>query len=1091
MYEYYKPSERVFVNRAEELQWMEDALRRCKRRSVIHHIYGIGGIGKSALFNYWDETFEPSILVDCSRYVDFYERLDVIARRTVQLGMKLERFDILWHLRQRFVKGVEPAKESGRGWAFDILQNIPFIGSLSNIGLAIHHLGKELMPGIKSRLGSVGGWLRNRLGKNYGEKLLEILWREPAHAEFLFIDALLEDLNHREKKFHPLIIIFDQFEDIDHENLRWTYKKRRIHEKEMWCIFLSSLMGSVGIIGSRETLDPQIISELKIETSELTELNDESCRELLSLRGISDEGLQEQIIRIAHGHPFVNHAVCDIAELIGVSENDIESLYATTLEEVRLKTWRRLFNRAQDMLEFIDRAGLVLYFDKQIMSIIAPRMKSHHWERLKNLSFVRDRGDGTWELHDLARELVIAELGQRLNQLTNEVSDYLEKASEQTSDYSLLGMAIFSTSLASEADAIASLREVVCELVNTSHQTDALSVLSSVRFSSNLGIAVRLWLKGRALNDLNRVADAEHAIKDAIDLFREIAQSNQDTVLKDLAAALFDHAFLLRRTSRPTEAEEAYREALWLQKELAKKYPDTHLGDLAMTLRHFAWVLALTRRPQEAERTYEEALEIQRELAQKVPKVYLSEAAQTLNELGALFRKLGRVEEAEDATREALEMLRDLDKLVPRMFQSNIALVHYNLADILRQTGRPVEAEEALLEGLEIHRSLATRSPEVFMQNLAQGLRNLSVLLRQMGRPSEAENAIREAIGILEVVAERAPEACYPYMAWSYRNLAILLRLTGRSTESEESFRNALRIYKELSEKAPHIFARSVSYTLSNWVTLLWQTGKLPEARAAIEEALEICREQTDVAPSIFSKYMAMLLSNYAIVLSRIGQSSRSLEVHREAIRIRSQLVNRSPKIYLPDLAVSLNNLGVSLRREGQLDDAEEAHREALNIRWKLATNCTLFYNSRLATSLNNTGVVLAERSRMSEALEIFNEALTIRRDLVSKSPELYESGLVSTLSNLGILHGRMGQVVEAKKSYTESLEIIERLYEKDPEMYRGQLVACLSNLTNLLLKEKENTSDEFADRLRKFGIKKTPKHEIWIEEEEEEELGF
>jgi hypothetical protein len=114
MYEHFRPSERVFVDREEHLSWMSEALQRCKEKSIVLHLCGIGGIGKSSLLEHWHQTIEKSIILDCSRITDFFGRLDAIAKGAVRIGVKLTRFDVLWSIRQRFVQGVEPAKEEGR-----------------------------------------------------------------------------------------------------------------------------------------------------------------------------------------------------------------------------------------------------------------------------------------------------------------------------------------------------------------------------------------------------------------------------------------------------------------------------------------------------------------------------------------------------------------------------------------------------------------------------------------------------------------------------------------------------------------------------------------------------------------------------------------------------------------------------------------------------------------------------------------------------------------------------------------------------------------------------------------------------------------
>jgi hypothetical protein len=197
---------------------MDEALENCREKSIILHLKGIGGIGKSTLLNHWTRTVDSTVRLDCQQYTEFYSRLDILAKGAVRVGVDLKRFDILWHIRKRFVEGVEPATEKGRDWAKEVLVAIPFIGSLASIGSAIKSVGENVAPKLRKRYGDVGQWLQDRLGVQYLERLLEILWKEPQHAEFLYLDALLEDISNRKNLDTPILFLYLCFIS---EELRW------------------------------------------------------------------------------------------------------------------------------------------------------------------------------------------------------------------------------------------------------------------------------------------------------------------------------------------------------------------------------------------------------------------------------------------------------------------------------------------------------------------------------------------------------------------------------------------------------------------------------------------------------------------------------------------------------------------------------------------------------------------------------------------------------------------------------------------------------------------------------------------------------
>ena len=526
MYEHFKPSDKVFVDREEYIDWMSEALKRCKDKAVVLHLRGIGGIGKSSLLDHWTSTLDTTIRLDCQQYQDFYIRLNVLAKGSALLGVRLQRFDVLWQIRQRFVEGVEPVKEAGREWAKEIALAIPFIGSLASIGSAISAVGTKVAPKLKGKYGTLGKWLETRLGKNHVTRLLEIMWKEPRHAEFLFLDALLEDLNQRKNIGTPILFLFDHFEYVDSELAHWRYKEKKIAETELWYVFLSSLSNCVGVTASRLSALKQ--SEIIVEESDLLELDRESCLELLELQGIKDAEYQERIVSVSGGNPFIIGSICDMAEGGDLSLEDIEDIRGETLEEVRLKAWRKLFTEIQGLENMVDRAGLLHFFNRRILTIVIPELNTDQWNRLIHLSFVRSLGEDRWVFHDLARELVAAELGDRISGLTDELVRLLVEKSREESDYTLLGLARSVQALVSQEEALKEIDLQIGEFDYQMATADALPFLDSIRIDSVKGQAFINRLRGWILYCAGRVADGEHAYLEALELARSAVVDEQD-----------------------------------------------------------------------------------------------------------------------------------------------------------------------------------------------------------------------------------------------------------------------------------------------------------------------------------------------------------------------------------------------------------------------------------------------------------------------------------------------------------------------------------------------------------------------------------
>ncbi|MHA2426052.1 MAG: tetratricopeptide repeat protein, partial [Candidatus Thorarchaeota archaeon] len=839
MYERFEPSERIFVDREEHLEWMDKALTRCKEKSVVLHLKGIGGIGKSSLLDHWTATIESTTRVDCEQYSEFYDRLNMLAKGAVLQGVNLQRFDVLWQIRQRFVEGVEPVREEGRQWAKEVFMAIPFIGTLTSIGSALNAIGSKVTPKLKGKFSTVGKWLQDRLGKNHMEKLLEVLWKEPHHAEFLYLDALLEDVNDRSNSDTPLLFLLDHFEYVDNEKAKWRYGGRQITETELWNVFLCSLSNSIGVMASRKAAVGQLKDQ--VEESELLELDAESSSEFLRLRKISDSNLQDKIVSVSGGNPFVIGAICDLVDAGDISFEEIEDLGADTLEEVRIRTWRRLFNEAHDLTSFIDRAGLLPFFSRRVMNIIAPDMKAEQWDRLIRLSFVRNRGDETYVLHDLAEELVIAEISDRLKLLSQEVATRLEEVSKDKSDLILLGLAISALARASPRTAI---DKIALEFqVQTATQASAtvaqfMEMLEIIRIDTTEGtLAIEDW-RGYCLFQLGRYAECEYILSESLEIARELANNQPYVYFLYVARVLYHLALFYWTLGRGQEADEAFLESISIFTDLLE-ISDQEIPsiELARTLGawgvrwHYGLFLMNTNRLMEAEAMLNQAYSVSQELPESgFWWNRLTAGNVTSSTLAVIQISIGKPLDAELTTRKIVEAP-TFQQLDP-MFRATI-LGH--LCRALRKTNRPYKAEDALRKAQELWMVPYEKEPSVEWASIVECSLPLGKLMMQTGRYADAERIFNEA---LDITKEYAKEDTPFILALVYTHLGVFLGDTGRVSEAQEAHETSLKMLRSLAEVSPTQYSSHVADSLNNSAILLRKIGKLKDAEEYYEEAL-------------------------------------------------------------------------------------------------------------------------------------------------------------------------------------------------------------------------------------------------------------
>ena len=145
----------------------------------------------------------------------------------------------------------------------------------------------------------------------------------------------------------------------------------------------------------------------------------------------------------------------------------------------------------------------------------------------------------------------------------------------------------------------------------------------------------------------------------------------------------------------------AAREAVELYRVLADDSPQVYASDLAMSLNNLANRLSAVGEPGEALEAAREAVELYRVLAEDSPAAYTPNLAASLNNLANILSGVGERNEALEAAREAVRLRRVLAEDSPAAYTPDLAGSLNNLADILAADGRSEEAQAVFVEGIE------------------------------------------------------------------------------------------------------------------------------------------------------------------------------------------------------------------------------------------------------------------------------------------------------------------------------------------------------------------------------------------------------
>jgi tetratricopeptide (TPR) repeat protein len=603
-----------------------------------------------------------------------------------------------------------------------------------------------------------------------------------------------------------------------------------------------------------------------------------------------------------------------------------------------------------------------------MMNIVFPAMKSSHWDRLTRLSFVRDRRDGTWELHDLARNLVVSELGDRLQALAGEVANALERVATGQWDMILLGMALSAKALADERAAIVQFTELHHRFDKEFRVQDLLTLVNSITFTSDEGRADLHNAKAYAYGVyLGRVAEAEESYLEALELLKGLFMKPtppHDKYRRRLVMTLSNYAVLLLDTNKSSETNALLQEAIRWSRKFAQEIPDKDSIHLAYALHRYADYLFRVWRQTEAVHTSREAIELMRIIFDKFPHdidldTWVSNQTYLMIQYAIMRLSSSHIVEVEETLHEALRIMRGCEIIVPKNL-INQAFCLSTLAYLFAMTDRLGEAEEKVLEALAICRGLEdTMDIPALSYTLGFCLDVLGVVCERMKRIPDAEEAFGEEIAIYSELYEKNPKLGYFDTALPLNNLGILLRDVNVN-RAEDALRESLKIRREYAEYDPDLYSPTVTTGLINLAILLRRAGNLNEAKALLRETLQVIRRLADDEPDFFDQGLATSLNNLGVVLAESSEPDEAEEAFEEALRLRRNLAEKAPDLNLSRLASTLNNYGILLRRRGDQPGARKAYQEALGIWRPLAKKAPQLYRSRVDKALINLGLLFS-----------------------------------------------------------------------------------------------------------------------------------
>jgi tetratricopeptide (TPR) repeat protein len=299
------------------------------------------------------------------------------------------------------------------------------------------------------------------------------------------------------------------------------------------------------------------------------------------------------------------------------------------------------------------------------------------------------------------------------------------------------------------------------------------------------------------------------------------------------------------------DALASMAEAIRLRRELATTNQDSFLSDLAVSLNNLATLEKIVGHNSDALVSLVECVDYYRKLAKANPNAFLAEFARSLNNLANLQINMDQRTEALISVREAVDVLR-AESPANSALNSLVALSLDNLADCQNRNGDRGEALKSNIEAVGYYRSLAATDPSTFLAPLTKSLTNLAKLQSAMGHCHDALICFDEAINPRRILVDMNPAAFLPDLAELLRSLADLQRRVGQHRKALKSIEEALNQYRQLAGSGnSHWFLPDVAACLKSRAQIQSSLGTSVEALSSAREAVRILRELSSTNPAL------------------------------------------------------------------------------------------------------------------------------------------------------------------------------------------------------------------------------------------------
>ncbi|MDA3077203.1 tetratricopeptide repeat protein [Campylobacter sp. JMF_04 NA10] len=903
-------AERIFTDRVEPKEAFIESLKSVNEKDYsVLAFYGLGGIGKTGLKeHFWDMIQKDEKLKDDDivySYYDFekdknstpsevYNKLS--SRFSKNFKVKFTAFSLAYliYLKKQnsnyeFKKETLPFFEEG-----DIISNA--IGFLSQNAGSVAGLATKLAGYLYKKFADIiNPMLKSELEKLESKEHYEI---EQELPRFFAYD--LEQF--KEKNPDKKVVIFlDTYELLCKKQ---PNDADTLKQDEWVRDFITQNQKVLFVIGGREKLIWDLDDDWKevLTQFRLKELSDDDCRYFLNHCGITDEKIQDNIIKCSCGVPFY----LDICVEIYEKNNGAENFENLKQHDVTERLLRYLDRSERATLELLSVAN---YFDKEIFKLIIDKFSTGYpatmINELAKFSFI-SQDDGRYYIQRLMKECL---KNQCNTELKSEVHKLLfDYFNAKLSDLSVQTACGYYIEFINEAfyhkeniegvekaiDWLLEKFEIYLEAGVSFHFIDILLNLSDRDI--DYGAEAVFSYLGLAHQDNSKYNQAIKYHKKSLEMTKGQFGENHPNIPK----SYINLGVCYYSLGDYNQSIEYILKALAIQKETFK---ENHL-DIAMSYNNLGLCYNSLGDYNSAIDYNLKALKINKKIfGENHPNIAVS-----YNNLGLCYNSLGDYNSAIDYNLKALK----INKKIFGENHPNIAMSYNNLGSCYLSIGDYNNAIDYLLKALEINKRIFGESH----QNIANSYNDLVSYYCSL---RDYDTAIDYCLKALEIQKEIFGES-HPDTANSYDNLGICYGSLGDYNTAIDYLLKALEINKEIfGESHPNIAG-----CYNNLSNCYLSIGNYNDAIDYLLKSLKIQKEIFgEIHPNIAASY-----GNLGKYYSSLGDYSTAINYFLKALEINREIFGESH----PNIAAFCNILGACYFSLEDYNKAIDYYLKALKI---------------------------------------------------------------------------------------------------------------------------------------------------------------